>query len=148
MIYIAHRGNMSGPTSGENNPSYIDAALDEGYHAEIDIRVIDGNLYLGHDTCQYDVDLQWLENRKDRLWIHCKNLESVEFFHGTEYNYFWHEEDTLTITSKGYLWVYPGKQPIRNSIAVMPEIYNDNITGCVGVCTDFVLKYAKNKQGE
>jgi hypothetical protein len=57
------------------------------------------------------------------------------------FNYFWHEEDTITLTSHNYMWVYPGKQPIKNSIAVMPEIYNDILNACLGVCSDYIKNY-------
>jgi hypothetical protein len=43
-------------------------------------------------------------------------------------NYFFHQEDDITLTSKGYIWAYPGKQPIKNSIAVMPELNKDDLT--------------------
>ena len=59
------------------------------------------------------------------------------------FNYFWHETDTLTLTSKGYIWVYPGKQIVKNSIAVLPEIFNDNISECVGICSDNIKNYKK-----
>jgi hypothetical protein len=37
--------------------------------------------------------------------------------------------------------VYPGKQPIVGSIAVMPEIHSDEISKCLGICSDFIKKY-------
>ena len=37
------------------------------------------------------------------------------------------------------------KQPIKNSIAVMPEIYNDIIKQCHGICSDYVRNY-KNER--
>jgi hypothetical protein len=61
------------------------------------------------------------------------------------FNYFWHEEDTMTLTSYGYMWVYPGKQPVKNSIAVMPEIHNDDISECKGVCSDYIKNYKDEK---
>jgi len=60
---------------------------------------------------------------------------------GYDVNYFWHEEDTLTLTSHNHLWVYPGKQPIEKSIAVMPEIHNDDVSKCLGICSDYIEKY-------
>ena len=57
------------------------------------------------------------------------------------YNYFWHQEDTVTLTSRGHIWVYPGKQPIKNSIAVMPELFNDDTQYCLGICSDYIEKY-------
>jgi hypothetical protein len=144
MILISHRGNIVGRfESYENEPNYIDLALSEGYDVEVDVWVIEGIFYLGHDKPQYGITLDWLNERKDKLWIHCKNTEAVEWFNTlcNTYNYFWHQEDTLTLTSKGYIWVYPGKQPINNSIAVMPEINNDDTSHCLGICSDFIQNY-------
>jgi len=145
MILIAHRGNINGKfESYENEPNYVDIAISKGFDAEIDIHIIEGNLYLGHDAPQYGITQHWLDQRVDKLWVHCKNIEAVEWFSSISgFNYFWHQEDTLTLTSKGYVWAYPGKQPIKNSIAVMPEINNDNITQCIGICSDKVKQYEK-----
>ena len=45
------------------------------------------------------------------------------------------------MTSKGYIWAYPGKQPIKESIAVLPELYKDNISKCIGICSDYIINY-------
>jgi hypothetical protein len=126
MILISHRGNINGKfESYENEPNYIDL------------------LYLGHDKPQYGINFRWIQDRFDKLWIHCKNVEAVVYFKecGYDVNYFWHQEDTLTLTSKNHLWVYPGKQPINKSIAVMPEIHNEDTTNCFGVCSDYIENY-------
>jgi len=144
MILISHRGNLNKPNSErENSPEYIDEAIKAGYDVEIDIWVIGGVFYLGHDGPQYVISLNWLSERIDRLWIHCKNIEAIEKFNilFQHYNYFWHQEDTVTLTSKNFIWVYPGNQPVNRSIAVMPEIFNDNIKSCLGVCSDYVQNY-------
>jgi hypothetical protein len=96
---------------------------------------------LGHDEPQYEVSDEWLGERVNNLWVHCKNVESLNWIRSTSLHYFWHEQDTLTLTSKNYMWVYPGKQPITGSIAVMPEIHNDDISKCLGVCSDFIKRY-------
>jgi hypothetical protein len=147
MILISHRGNINGKNiERENHPDYIDEAIALGYDVEIDLWITD-DLYLGHDEPQYKVTSKWLEQRLHKLWIHCKNipaLEYVNYFHDREdLNYFWHENDTVTLTSKGDIWAYPGKQPIQESIAVMPEINNDNIIYCKGVCSDYIENYKK-----
>lgn len=143
MILISHRGNLNGKILElENKPEYIDSAIEAGFNVEIDLWVNDGILYLGHDEPMYIIDYNWLKERKRKLWIHCKNIEALELMdEKIELHYFWHEEDTLTLTSQGTIWVYPGKQPIKNSIAVMPEIYGDNITYCLGICSDYIEKY-------
>lgn len=147
MIYISHRGNIDGKKPHlENNPNYIDDAISLGYDVEIDVWYIDCGWYLGHDEPQYSIDLNWIDSRSSSLWIHCKNKEAVEYlveneFDYKELNWFWHESDTLTLTSMGYIWVYPGKQPIKRSIAVMPERYDDGISQCLGICSDVIKKY-------
>jgi hypothetical protein len=144
MFLISHRGNIDGKFDFyENEPVYIDKAISEGYDVEVDVWYKDKVLFLGHDTPQYGVDFRWFRDRISKLWIHCKNTESVIYFKecGYDFNYFWHEEDTITLTSQNHIWAYPGKQPIKNSIAVMPEINNDDISQCLGICSDYIKKY-------
>ena len=142
MILISHRGNIKGKNLDlENNPDYIQKALDEEFDVEIDLWIKNNNLYLGHDEPQYEIEYDWLNKRKSKLWVHCKNIECLEFFDDTDINFFWHEKDTVTITSKGYIWAYPGNQPIKKSIAVMPEIEGDDISLCGGICSDIITKW-------
>jgi hypothetical protein len=149
MIHlISHRGNINGRIEeAENRPDYIDDAIRLGYDVEIDIWVKNDILYLGHDNPQYEIPLEWLFHRKGRLWVHCKNVDAMEYVYDTDLNYFWHDTDTMTLTSKGYIWAYPGKQPIHNSIAVMPELkymltgVEEDLSGCSGICSDYIQKY-------
>ena len=149
MKWIAHRGNINGRNiERENHPNYIDEAISLGYDVEIDIWMIEGVLFLGHDEPQYPIDFDWLEERSSVLWIHCKNIDALLSCTDDDYalamlNYFWHEEDTVTLTSFNWIWAYPGKQPIKGSIAVMPEINNDNISEAGGICSDFIKNYKK-----
>lgn len=150
MKLIAHRGNISGPDiSKENNPEYIEQAISQGFDVEIDIRYspLDNKLYLGHDDQDYKIDWFWLGNYKDYLWIHCKNLESLyEFSKGTTgFNYFWHQNDSYTLTSTNKIWTYPGNPYTSRSVIVMPE-WSKNIDNfvdlrvydCYGICSDYV----------
>jgi hypothetical protein len=147
MIYISHRGNIEGKKPHlENKPEYIEDTIRLGFDVEVDVWYIDGDWWLGHDEPQYQIDLDWIDSKSDKLWVHCKNTQAVEYFVENEddckdINWFWHEEDTLTLTSYGYIWAYPGKQPIKNSIAVMPERGNDDVSKCMGICSDVIKKY-------
>lgn len=151
MIYISHRGNINGRIEeAENKPEYIEDTIRLGFDVEIDVWFINGEWFLGHDEPQYQIDLEWIDKRSDRLWVHCKNIEAVEYFYENEddckeINWFWHEGDTLTLTSYGYVWAYPGKQPIKKSIAVMPELNKDDVSHCVGICSDFINQYKEVK---
>jgi glycerophosphoryl diester phosphodiesterase len=150
MKLIAHRGNIDGPDpSKENNPEYIEQAIAQGFDVEIDLRYssIDNKFYLGHDNLQYEINLSWLSLHIDYLWIHCKDIESLYYFanNNNSYNYFWHQEDDFTLTSKGYIWTYPGKSYTTKSIIVMPEWENSDwdkikIVECYGICSDYVSK--------
>jgi len=149
MILISHRGNLNGKIEEyENYPSYIDSALNQGYDVEVDVWFVDGDWWLGHDEPQYMSSIHWLEERQDKLWMHCKNVEAVieldsDNKHYNGFNYFWHENDTLTLTSLSFIWVYPGQQPIKGSIAVMPEIHSDDVSQCMGICSDYIENYKK-----
>jgi hypothetical protein len=142
MILISHRGNINGSIPElENKPAYIDDTICLGYEIEIDMWWINGKIYLGHDKPQYEISDEWLSERIDKLWIHCKNIELLDWIRSTSLHYFWHENDIVTLTSKNYIWAYPGKQPIVGSIAVMPELYNDDIGKCIGICSDYIKNY-------
>lgn len=144
MLLIAHRGNITGPNPElENSILYVEYALSQGYAAEIDLRVIDHKIYLGHDEPQYEIGLAWLMANKHHLWVHCKNAAAIEICQRTNLHYFWHQEDDYTVTSLGYIWAYPGKEPpSEKTITVLPELhwnmdeYKNHTT--MGVCSDFV----------
>ena len=88
MILISHRGNINGKLeSYENEPNYIDLAITKGFDVEIDVWVKDGIIFLGHDKPQYGVDFRWFKDRISKLWIHCKNVESVIFFKQSHYDF-------------------------------------------------------------
>ena len=147
MKIIAHRGNIDGPNfENENKFRSIKTCIELGYDVEIDIRLIDNEFYLGHDKAEVKISKKKLILIKDKAWIHCKNLEAFSFFNRIDelFNYFWHENDSYTLTSRGYIWAYPGKNLSPQCICVMPE-YNHSIDNIVsiknhdiaGVCTDY-----------
>lgn len=151
---IAHRGNLKGPNPKlENKPLYITTALNKGYDVEIDVWYYDEKWWLGHDKPQYKTSLKWIEDRKSKLWVHCKNLGSLEQFVEKDTgirinspNYFWHQNDDYTLTSHGFIWTYPDKylSKFNNSICVLPELgYNGDLNKCYGICTDYVCRYKK-----
>lgn len=152
MRYISHRGNLYAPDSKvENTLSQIKRVIEMEYDCEIDLWRFGGNLFLGHDEPQYSVEIDFLEKYKEHLWIHCKNIEALLWCKDTQIhhlNFFWHQEDDVTLTSLGYIWAYPGLQPIKNSIAVMPEINNESeLKSCFGICSDRIALY-KNEYGK
>tara|TARA_R100000234_G_C4994969_1_gene177390 strand:+ start:180 stop:617 length:438 start_codon:yes stop_codon:yes gene_type:complete len=137
--YISHRGNLNGKSENENSPEHILAALSAGFEVEIDVWMTEEGLFLGHDEPEYKVDLSFLLDK--RLWCHAKNYDALEYMLQNDVHCFWHEKDKVTLTSKNFVWAYPGKQPLKNSIAVMPEMFNDNVHDCIGICSDFIQDY-------
>jgi hypothetical protein len=144
MKLISHRGNISGPNPTlENSPDYIDKAIDQSYDVEVDLWFYDNVIWLGHDLPVYAVNQKWLDDRVDYLWLHCKNVEFIDYISKAKlnFNYFWHQTDKVTLTSHKHIWAYPGEQPISNSIAVMPEMYKDDLSMCGGICSDYIERY-------
>lgn len=144
MILISHRGNIDGKIlEMENRPDYIEDAIRLGYDVEIDIWMINGKIFLGHDEPQYEIAIDWIDSRSHCLWVHCKNIEVLTFLNKYDHgiNYFWHESDTVTLTSKNYIWANPGKQPMYNSISVLPELYKEDVSRCIGICSDYIKTY-------
>jgi len=142
MIYISHRGYTNGSNEDlENNPDQIKYLLSKNIHVEIDLRFFKHKLYLGHDEPRYQVDKSFLSN--DKLWCHAKDAESLSELTKMNCHYFWHQKDDYTITSKGFIWVYPGKSLIKNSICVIPEKFKQDYSMCYGVCSDYLDKIIK-----
>ena len=145
MILIAHRGNIDGPNQQlENTPQYIENAILKGFNVEIDLRYEDGKLRLGHDNGMTNVSLEWLLSLSDKLWIHCKNLNSLKYLYNTELNYFWHQEDDFTLTSHKFIWAYPYKDVTELSVIVCTTeeetIRHKSQQDCYGVCSDYIEK--------
>ena len=141
MILISHRGNIDGIyTEMENNPIYIDRALKNGYNVEIDVWYTNNEWYLGHDEPTYKIRIDYLKNKN--LWCHAKNIDALnEMTNYSDIHSFWHQEDDVTLTSKNFLWTYPGKQLTKNSICVLPEKNNEIPKNVFGICSDFIAKY-------
>ena len=157
MKLIAHRGNINGPNQEmENNPDYILNTLRFGYDCEIDVHLINNELYLGHDLPQYKINIDFLLKNQDKLWIHCKNMEALVLLNEyKELNIFWHESDKYTLTSKKYIWSYIGVETKKNIICVMPELAYYNYIEVIktkiinnelyGVCTDYCKQFQNFK---
>lgn len=149
MKLIAHRGNIAGAKKDlENTMGYVEQAIESNFDSEIDLW-FDQDWYLGHDSPGEKVSETWLIKNSSFLWIHAKNLSAMEKLanSGSTFNFFWHEKDERTLTSKGQFWTYPGKSLGKLSIAVMPE-WDDTLdlnkllsADIFGVCSDFVSNY-------
>ena len=148
MKLIAHRGLVRGPNKHlENQPQQVQTSLDNGFDCEVDLWIFGGRPYLGHDGPQYDVVEKFI--KQPGLWIHCKNLDALTYCQNDiKLNYFWHENDSYTMTSKGFIWAFPGKPLNEFSIMVMPEHVDKDLietqsVSCYGICSDYILDIQK-----
>jgi hypothetical protein len=151
MRYIAHRGNVNGPSAMENHPDHIKEALNAGFDVEVDVWVVDGEVFFGHDKPLYPADIVSLN---ERYWLHCKNIDALRFFGGIEMNKanaFWHENDDYTLTNKKFVWTNIDKHLTERSIMVMPEVTDPSLENtldvdCSGICSDYVQKIRDNRK--
>ena len=148
MRIIAHRALLDGPSAElQNRPDQIQLALSRGYDVEIDLWRVHGKWMLGHDGPEHDIT--WSQLNDQRLWIHCKNMDAFLWLRalGSDLNYFWHENDLVTLTSKLIIWTYFGKPETKGatSVCVMPEVtyaWDDVVdmaraNDWYGMCTDY-----------
>ncbi len=145
MKLIAHKGNVNGPNpSTENTPQQIEWCIENGYDVEIDVRynVEKDKFYLGHDESKYEINWWWLAGKLEHLWIHCKDLTTLhEFTSNTSgYNYFWHQGDDYTLTSKGQIWASSGKPYKEDTVIVVENPEDVKEYDCYGICSDYVGK--------
>lgn len=140
MKIISHRGNLDGKEiENENTKFAIKRAISFGFDVEIDLWSTDKGLFLGHDLPQYEVKFGWLDKLKRHLWIHAKNKDAARLLSQTDLNWFWHENDVMTLTSKGYIWSNIGVY-IQGAITVELD-YKELPDYILGVCTDKPTKY-------
>tara|TARA_B100001996_G_C18578445_1_gene561271 strand:- start:441 stop:899 length:459 start_codon:yes stop_codon:yes gene_type:complete len=151
MKIISHRGNLNGPNEElENRLDKIEKAIESGFDVEIDIWYLENQLFLGHSKPEYKIEKEILQTYKEKLWIHCKNLDSMRLLENEDgLNFFWHENDKFTLTSKNFIWAYPDMYDNENIISVMPELVIDKLTikkyikqkKWIGICTDYPTIY-------
>jgi hypothetical protein len=141
MILISHRGNIEGRIPDhENHPNYITDALSKNYDVEVDVSLMDGEFYLGHDTPEYKISVEFLKNEK--LWCHAKNIDALfAMIKEGSVHCFWHQNDAVTLTSQKYIWTFPGQILTPNSICVLPEKYEHKELNCAGICSDYISQY-------
>ena len=143
MKIVSHRANLNGICDAENHPQQIIEAL-EYFSVEIDVWSIDEKWFLGHDEPTYEVNKNFFN--KD-MYLHCKNLQAVEELKKTDLNWFWHEGDKITLTSRGNIWCYP-KVYVDGGITVMFGKPTIEEVSCLpkniaGLCTDWPVELKK-----
>ena len=139
MILVAHRGNTNGVNSKfENSDKYCQEAIDKGFDVEIDVWYTD-TWWTGHNRPQYRVNPDFF--LKKEVWCHAKNIDALKRLLDLGAHCFFHQNDNVTLTSKGYIWTNPTIPLTEQSICVLPELQNIDISDCAGVCSDFIVRY-------
>lgn len=155
--FIAHRGVFDGNYSDkENRIETIVHALRCGYEVEVDVRLFNGEIYLGHDEPQEKISDLWESMRKGvdwlgygNIWYHCKDSGSMDYFNRSNVsNYFFHNTDDFTLTSKGFIWTANLVGCYPNNTIVVAKNKEDTLsqfeTNCAGICSPYIgeLTYA------
>ncbi len=147
MIFIAHRGNLNGADpERENTPAYIQKALDAGFDVEVDIWYKDDLLWLGHDKPLITLPGSFYFHRK--IWFHAKDIKTFAFLAEGAANCFFHENDPVVLTTRGYLWVHPAHEEKINEIENKNKIIQVHpkkiIKGVGGYCADNIQEIIDN----
>jgi hypothetical protein len=141
MKIVSHRGNIEGPDSNlENCPDQIRRAMNLGFDVEVDVWRAGSSWMLGHDNPSYSVEEDFFTTG---MWVHCKNFEAISEMKkkSRNFEFFWHENDRMTLTSGLIPWCYSG-QYIEGGITV-------HLSGpalvplkSLGICTDFPKEWS------
>ena len=150
MKLISHRGNLNGSnTIRENSPHYIMEAIACNYDVEIDIWVINNNLFLGHDAPQYLITLNWLINLKESLWIHTKNFEALNYLINKPLRIFYHEQERQTIINNcNLIWSHDLSKINDKSIIPLLDLEDaknfKQYKTVFGICSDYIKHIKDN----
>jgi len=154
MKFISHRGNIRGriPQS-ENMPDYVNEAILAGYDVEVDAWVVtpENKIFLGHDEPEFEVNLNFLKSRFDKLWIHCKNVKALHYFLEHEELNCFHcsSNEPVVLTSKKVMWMNVKQKLMKGSVCVLPEVgANGALQDCLGVCSDFIERFKVSYEKE
>lgn len=144
---FAHRANIQGRSDRENDPEQIEACLARGLGVEVDLHQRDGRFFFGHDTPDYEVELERFDVAG--VIFHLKTpqvptLRSADAFAL--------ERDAYAFTLRGYLWTNYETPISARSIVCAPELvgapesldaFVARASGASGICTDFPARVAE-----
>ena len=151
MKIISHRGNINGPDSiNENAPAYIDKSLEQGFDAEVDLRRVNNKFFLGHNNPDYEVSIDWLNQRRQNLWIHTKNFSAFENLLELNNNFifFYYSCEPLVLVSNGKIWCHQLEDISNPANCIAPLLSKSSLlenkkNNWFGVCTDYPLLLKK-----
>jgi hypothetical protein len=154
MLYISNRGNINGPDLGnENNPVYVKATLDRGYHVVVDVWIVQQKeglqLALGELQPQYPVTIELLKNPK--IIARVNNLTAFQILLDNGVHVVGNSRD-FCLTSRGLIWTPPGSRIVTvKSVMNMPEWYTNNMKdlafiNCAAICSNFIERVSTTRE--
>lgn len=142
MILISHCGNLDGSQPEyENQPDYLFKALAAGFEVKVDVWHDGTSFKLGAEPT-YFATLDFL--RSEGLWCQCRNAEALRrLAEAGSAHYFWHEQNSYSLTNWGFVWTHPNIEVIPNkSIALLPETNTEwQVDQALGLCSDVIANY-------
>jgi hypothetical protein len=143
MRKFAHRGNINGPNyETENSPLAVELAIQQGYDCEVDLWVLDGRLYFGHDGPKYSVTVPFLIRNSGGILFHAKNPEALSYCLDHNMHCFFHQYDDYTMTNQGIPICYPNRTYFNNCLLMLSENFAEIDTiKLYGICSDFIGYY-------
>lgn len=138
MKFISYRGNIDGPRRAfENNPQYVDIALQYGYYVFIDVWYEEDRFWLGSDVKQYPIFEGFLEQEKyicnPRSWEAFDKLFNNKHIHTL-----WHDIDYYTITNKGWMWAHEHAENYSKNTVITHFNDMDDVPDVFGVCSNYI----------
>jgi hypothetical protein len=144
---ILHRGLSIHDRLTENEPNTLATRDNNNLNVECDIWYHKNKWYLGHDSPTYLIEnIDLFLKSKQRL-IHAKDgktlAEIIDYCNkrGYDNEIFYHTNEDYVLTTSNMIIAYPGKELYKNTLCMMPENMNREITNeeynnIIGVCSD------------
>lgn len=142
-IIISHLGNIDGrQPERENTLKYLQEALKAGWHICVDVQFLRGSFVLPHDR-GFDVAPPGFFS-KQRVWSRCHNAETMDALCNINAHAFLGVDCALALTSAQFIWTLPPHDLSPRSIAVYPELADDNwleMFEPAGLCSNEPARY-------
>ncbi len=147
MVIIANNGNLKGSTEFTYTQKQVELALKTGYDVKIDISLQDNGFFSGKDS-EHKIDIDFLREHVNGLWIACYNLAALDFFNNdpTDFNCYWFWGGDYMLTSHQHIIALSHVDlPKHYGVSWFPELNPDkSIKDAWGIITDFPSDYRKS----
>lgn len=141
-LKIAHRALVNGPDKRlENDIATIVHRCSNGLYSEIDIWYVNSKWYIGHDSPEEEIALEYLIS--PYLFIHAKNVDAfhelqiISNSHGLNLRIFYHTEEHYALTTRGETIIYPGLPEKDGWLYMMPERTKLTLQSSGMICSDY-----------